>query len=229
MKPKEIQEKLGINADRIKFFKKQGVFTPENPPSGNRGTNYTETDYKNLQFLVVLTKMGMTVSDIRKMQDGECSLEEAIKERRKQITDEIAKKQNALSLLSELIEDKEEFETFHKERYWDIITERESKGEEFVDFEDLYGYQPVSLIRTVTCPYCGEELEVDLEDYETDVSSYDNENGMGEDMVYSFDSEDNIECPACQRKYRVSGWIREYPIGAYDSEEVDVDELPEDE
>ncbi|HUM83981.1 MAG TPA: MerR family transcriptional regulator [Lachnospiraceae bacterium] len=229
MKPKEIQEKLGINADRIKFFKKQGVFTPENPPSGNRGTNYTETDYKNLQFLVVLTKMGMTVSDIRKMQDGECSLEEAIKERRKQITDEIAKKQNALSLLSELIEDKEEFETFHTERYWDIITERESKGEEFVDFEDLYGYQPVSLIRTVTCPYCGEELEVDLEDYETDVSSYDNENGMGEDMVYSFDSEDNIECPACQRKYRVSGWIREYPIGAYDSEEVDVDELPEDE
>ena len=229
MKPKEIQEKLGINADRIKFFKKQGVFTPENPPSGNRGTNYTETHYKNLQFLVVLTKMGMTVSDIRKMQDGECSLEEAIKERRKQITDEIAKKQNALSLLSELIEDKEEFETFHTERYWDIITERESKGEEFVDFEDLYGYQPVSLIRTVTCPYCGEELEVDLEDYETDVSSYDNENGMGEDMVYSFDSEDNIECPACQRKYRVSGWIREYPIGAYDSEEVDVDELPEDE
>lgn len=153
----------------------------------------------------------------------------SLKERRKQITDEIAKKQNALSLLSELIEDKEEFETFHTERYWDIITERESKGEEFVDFEDLYGYQPVSLIRTVTCPYCGEEMEVDLEDYETDVSSYDNEHGMGEDMVYSFDSEDNIECPACQRKYRVSGWIREYPIGAYGSEKVDVDELPEEE
>jgi DNA-binding transcriptional MerR regulator len=229
MKPKEIQEKLGINADRIKFFKKQGVFAPENPPSGNRGTNYTETDYKNLQFIVVLTKMGMTVSDIRKMQDGECSLEEAINERRKQITDEIAKKQNALSLLSELIEDKEEFETFHTERYWNIIVEREAKGEEFVDFEDLYGYQPVSLIRTVTCPHCGEELEVDLEDYETDVSSYDNEIGMGEDMVYSFDSEDNIECLACQGKYRVSGWVREYPIGAYDSEEVDVEALPEEE
>lgn len=228
MKPKEIQEKLGINADRIKFFKKQGVFTPENPPSGNRGTNYTEADYKNLQFLVVLTKMGMTVGDIRKMQGGECSLEEAITERRKQIEDDIAKKQNALSLLSELLEDKEEFETFHTEHYLDIIKERESKGEEFIDFEDLYGYQPVSLVRTVKCPYCSEELEVDLEDYETDVSSYDNEIGMGEDMVYSFDSEENIECPACQRKYRVSGWIREYPIGAYDSEDVIVVELPEE-
>jgi len=52
MKPKEIQEKLGINADRIKFFKKQGVFTPENPPSGNRGTNYTETDYNKSEHQV---------------------------------------------------------------------------------------------------------------------------------------------------------------------------------
>jgi len=93
----------------------------------------------------------------------------------------------------------------------------------------MYGYQPVSLIRTVKCPYCSEKKEVDLEDYETDVISYDNEIGMGEDIVYSFDSGDNIECSACLRKYRVSGWIREYPIGAYDSEEVKVDELSEDE
>ena len=41
MRPKEIQKKLGINADRIKLFKREGVFTPENPPSGNRGTDYT--------------------------------------------------------------------------------------------------------------------------------------------------------------------------------------------
>ena len=52
---------------------------------------------------------------------------------------------------------------------------------------------------------------------------------MGEDMVYSFDSEDNIECPACGKKYQVSGWIREYPIGAYDSEDVVVTELPDEE
>jgi len=172
--------------------------------------------------------MGLTCSDIRKMQNGDCTLEEAVNARRKSIEDDMEKKRNALSLLSELIEDMEEFETFQTERYWNIITERESKGEEFIDVEDMYCYCPVSLIRTVKCPYCGEDLEVDLEDYETDVSSYDNEIGMGEDIVYSFDSEDNIECPACQRKYQTSGWIREYPIGAYDSEEVNVDELPEE-
>lgn len=226
MKPKEIQQKLGINADRIKFFKREGVFTPENPPSGNRGTNYTEVDYKNLQFLVVLTKMGLTCSNIRKMQEGVSTMEEVVYERRKQIEDDMTRKRNSLYLLNDLLEAKEEFESFHTDHYWNVITERESKGEEFIDVEDMYGYRPISLIRTVQCPYCGEELEVDLEDYEIDTSNYDSENGMGEDIVYSFDSEDNIECLACQRKYHVSGWIREYPMGAYDSEDVSVDKLP---
>lgn len=162
MKPKEIQKKLGINADRIKFFKREGVFTPENPPSGNRGTDYTEADVEALRCLVVLTKMGLTCSDIRRMQEGECTLEAAILERRKNIEADIAKKKNALSLLSELLEDKEEFESFNTGHYWDVIAKREAKGEEFIDPEDVYGYRPVSLVRTVKCPYCGEELEAIL-------------------------------------------------------------------
>lgn len=92
MRPKEIQEKFGINADRIKLFKREGVFAPENPPFGNLSTEYTETDYKNLLFLVVLTKMGLTCSDIRKMQDGECSLEEAVKIRKQNIEADIDRK-----------------------------------------------------------------------------------------------------------------------------------------
>ena len=44
MKPKEIQKILGIDADRIKLFKREGIFTPENPPAGNCGTNYTENN-----------------------------------------------------------------------------------------------------------------------------------------------------------------------------------------
>ena len=95
MRPKEVQQKLGIDADRIKLFKRENVFVPENPPSGNRGTNYTETDLENLRFLVVLTKSGLTCSDIRKMQEGECSLEEAIISRIQYIQDDIAKKLNS--------------------------------------------------------------------------------------------------------------------------------------
>ena len=62
----------------------------------------------------------------------------------------------------------------------------------------------------------------ELDDYVFDQSSDEKENGMGPDIVYSFDSEDNYECAECGNLVRISGWIREYPIGAYDSESINI-------
>lgn len=223
MRPKEIQEKLNIDADRIKLFKREGIFTPENPPSGNRGTNYTDVDCENLRLLVVFTKSGLTCSDIRKLQDGECTLKEAIKRRKDNIDAEIKRKQNALILLSELLADKVEFETFETDHYWNVITAREAEGEEFINIEDMYGYRAVPLTRDVKCPHCGVKHEIDLENYMYDQSSYEKENGMGPDVVYSFNSEGNHECPECGRVIQIEGWIREYPEGSYDSECINVE------
>jgi len=224
MRPKEIQEKLGIDANRIKLFKREGIFFPENPPSGNRSTNYTETDCENLRILVVLTKSGLTCSDVRKLQDSEWTLEEAIVSRKQSIDADIARKQNSLSLLSELLDDKAEFETFETDRYWDVITKKEAVGEEFIDIEDMYGYRPVPFIRSIQCTHCGEEYDADLEDYLYDQSSDERENGMGPDIVYSFNSEDNYECPKCGKVIQIEGWIREYPLGVYDSEDINLNE-----
>lgn len=228
MKPKEIQERLKIGADRIKLFKKEGIFTPDNPPSGNRSTNYTDADYENLRLLVVLTKSGLTCSDIRKLQDGVSTLEEVIITRKDNINAEIKRKQNALILLSELLADKAEFETFDSDHYWDVIAAREADGEEFISLEDMYGYRPVSLTRNIKCPSCGEEHPIDLEDFMYDQSSNENENGMGSDVVYSFNSEDSYECPECGKVIHIEGWIREYPVGAYDSEAINVETGEED-
>lgn len=229
MRPKEVQEKLGINADRIKLFKREGIFRPENAPSGNRGTDYTNTDLENLRLIVVLTKSGLTCRDIRKMQDGECSLQEAIANRRNNIEAEIVRKQNALTLLTEILDDRAEFDTFETEHYWNVITRREAAGEEFVDIEDMYGYQAVSLVRGICCPQCGEKYEVDLEDFLYDQSSYEKDNGMGPDIVYSFNSEENYQCPECGTTLQIEGWIREYPVGAYDSEDINIDVIAEEE
>lgn len=37
-----------------------------------------------------------------------------------------------------------------------------------------------------------------------------------------FDSEQSYECPDGGKIIRISGWKREYPMGAFDSEDVDV-------
>lgn len=56
-----------------------------------------------------------------------------------------------------------------------------------------------------------------------DVSSYEKENGMGPDAVHNFDSEANCKCPYCGKVLHITGWIREYPLGIFDSEDIDVD------
>jgi len=222
MRPKELQEKLGITADRIKFYKREGLFSPENPPSGNRGTNYTDADYESLRLLEVLTKSGLTSADIKKMQDGYKTLADVAKSRIHLIEADIERKRNSLSMLSQLISDKAEFENFDADRYWAIIHNKEAAGEEFIDIEDMYGYRPVSFIRTIQCPHCGFSFDVDLEEYLYDESSNEIENGMGPDCVYSFNSEDNYECSQCGRTVQIRGWIREYPMGAYDSEDIQI-------
>lgn len=225
MRPKELQEKLGITADRIKFYKREELFFPENPPSGNRGTNYTDADYECLRLLEVLTKSGLTCSDIKKMQEGDKTLAEVAKERMKSIEADIERKKNALLMLSSLISDGAVFETFDTDHYWSIINEKEAAGEEFIDVEDMYGYQPVSLIRNIQCPHCGKTIEVDLEDYMYDQTNEEHENGMGPDCVYYFDTEECCECCCCGRTIRIEGWIREYPIGAYDSEHINIEPI----
>lgn len=53
-------------------------------------------------------------------------------------------------------------------------------------------------------------------------------NSMEAKFIRYFDSEQKYECPECGRVIRIFGWKREYPIGAFDSEEIDV-ELVEEE
>ena len=162
MRPKEVQERLGIDAERIKFFKKQGVFSPENPPEGNHSTDYTEKDFEVLKLLMVLTKMGLTSGDIKKLQNGNCTLSEDIQPRIITIEEELKRKHNSWELLSQLLNANEEFATFNTEYFWGVIQDKEAAGEEFITFEDLYDYEGVSLIRFIECPYCHVEEELDL-------------------------------------------------------------------
>lgn len=52
---------------------------------------------------------------------------------------------------------------------------------------------------------------------------------MGDDVIYSFDSRYKCRCPYCGKVLYATGWIREYPTGVLDSEEINVDTIEEGE
>ena len=224
MQTQDVTKLLGINRERIKYFKKQNVFTPESPSYDSKYSEYTEKDVEALRRLVVLTKSGLTCGDIKKVQDGEWTLQEAIVERRRLIEEEMKRMRGSLHLSESLLENNAQYDSMPTDYFLGEIQRKEQEGEQFMDGEDLYGYRPVPLVRSVKCPHCGKEQNIDFEDYLYDETSNESrfDDDMGPDVVYSFDTEEGYECEDCGRVFRVEGWIREYPVGAYDSEQINV-------
>lgn len=218
MQTKDLVEMLGIPENRIKLYKKE-VFTPEKAGKSGVKTEYTERDIQNLKRLEVLTKAGLTCGIIRKIQTGTLTLAEAFAERTEAMQKDIAKKKGALALTRELIADGIEYGS--ADQYWESIHQRELAGEQFADLESEY--QTVALDRVVQCPSCGRYMNIDFEDYEIDATiNPGSGDDMGDDIVHTFDTEDNMKCDFCGCGFRVRGWIREYPVGAYDSESINI-------
>lgn len=80
----------------------------------------------------------------------------------------------------------------------------------------------VQLVQHIVAVLQAADVHFDLEDFLDDESSSENENGMGSDIIYSFDSGESYECPQCGHIIQINGWIREYPIGAYDSDSINI-------
>ena len=85
------------------------------------------------------------------------------------------------------------------------------------DYED-HSEEHISLKRTINCPYCHAANNVDFEE---DYDSSSEERQMGPEVSYSFDWKD-CTCIACQKRFGVQGYICEYPLGAYNCEEINV-------
>lgn len=77
----------------------------------------------------------------------------------------------------------------------------------------------ISMKRVIKCPHCGGRNTIDLKVYRTSDNSY--ERQMGPEIEHSFNCKD-YTCAYCRKLFMVFGSIREYPIGAYDSEHIEV-------
>lgn len=92
------------------------------------------------------------------------------------------------------------------------------------DYDEDWDMEGISLKRVIDCPSCGTGNGMDFsEECET---SYD-ERQMGAEITYSFDWEE-CECCSCGKQFRVFGYICEYPVGAYNYEQIDVEEYDDE-
>ncbi len=117
---KEVCEMLGINNDRLKYFKKRDVFVSETSRAG-----YAAKDIARLKQLVVLTKSGLTCDDIKNIDLEVISFAKVVERKRKILEEELSQINGALSLSAELLEAGVEYNSMPSDYYLAEITRRE--------------------------------------------------------------------------------------------------------
>lgn len=81
--------------------------------------------------------------------------------------------------------------------------------------EEIWEIEGISLKRVIQCPYCCCSIRIDLEE-ECSIST--DERQMGLESLYEFDYMET--CSSCGHRFKVVGYISEYPAGALNHEDI---------
>lgn len=131
LKIKELETLLSISRSNIRFYEKQGLFSPERKDNNYR--EYTEQDIEVLKKIIVFRKMGFTVEEIRLIQNNELPFTDAVTNAQRRIEDEIEKLNGSLKLIRRVAQENSSFDEIDIDEHWSAISKSEESGEKFVD------------------------------------------------------------------------------------------------
>ena len=143
MKIKELENTLSISRSNIRFYEKQGLFSPERKDNNYR--EYTEQDIAVLKEIIIYRKMGFTVEEIKLIQNNELPFSEAMANVQHRIEDEIEQLNGSLKLIKQVAQENASFDEIDIDEHWNQISNSEKLGEKFVDIcKDLWALQLIS-------------------------------------------------------------------------------------
>ncbi len=131
MKIKELENELSISRSQIRFYEKQGLFSPERKDNNYR--KYTEQDVELLKKIIIFRKMGFSVEEIKLLQSNELPFEEAITNVQHRIEEEMEQLNGSLKLIKRAEKENASFDEMDTNEYWNAISESEKSGEKFID------------------------------------------------------------------------------------------------
>ncbi len=128
MKIKELENLLSIPRSNIRFYEKQGLFCPERQDNNYR--DYTEQDIKELKKIIVFRKMGLTVEEIKLIQNNKLPFSQAITNAKQRLETEIKQLNGSLNLVKQISKENSSFDDIDINKHWDNI---EKSNDKFID------------------------------------------------------------------------------------------------
>lgn len=131
----EVEKLLSVSRANIRFYEKEGLISPERKKNNYR--DYSDADVLQLKKILVFRKLGFTIEEISKMQNGELQLDNALSENIKRLETAIEDLKGSLEIARKIEKEQVDFLSIDEDAYWNIITEEERSGKKFADiFKD---------------------------------------------------------------------------------------------
>ena len=128
---KQLEQQLNIPRATIRFYEKENLISPERTDNSYR--RYSEDDVIVLKKIIIMRKIGLSVSDIRNVLDGKCSLQSLLSKNISDLQGQIRELEGAISISRKMQNRNEDFFSLDEDIYWTEINEMEKSGVRFAD------------------------------------------------------------------------------------------------
>ena len=76
MKINELEDLLGVSKATVRYYEDQGLVTPQRSENGYR--EYSDEDVQLFQKIIVLRKLGLSMTELRDLIDGKAELDDVL-------------------------------------------------------------------------------------------------------------------------------------------------------
>ena len=135
MRIKQVEELVGITSKNIRFYEDQGLLKPERADNGYREYHQKEVDI--LKKIKLLRKMNVSVEEIKKILEGQTSLQECLEQHIDRLESERENLGNMQQLADALVRSECTIESPDTDDWLDQMEKMEQEGIDFVNLSKV--------------------------------------------------------------------------------------------
>ncbi len=128
---KELEQVLEIPRATVRFYEKEELINPER--KGNSYREYSDIDVATLKKIIILRKLGFSISDIKAFLHNEVDFQTLLEKNISELEEKMSELAGAIKVCRYMQNKKESCESFDEDFYWEEIHEEEKAGNKFLE------------------------------------------------------------------------------------------------